>query len=250
MKPAALLRYGTLLGVLVAVEAACRFGLIRPLTLIAPSKMVLGLIDLLRSGDVSDEIADTLIAIVSAGLSAVIVGFLAGVVIHALPRLRVNLDPLFSTYYTIPIYVFYPMMIVFFGMNRTPIIVIGFLFAVVAMITGTLNGLDRVPKVLLKTARVLQLSRSETVLSIVLPAALPFIFSGVKLAIAYTFVGVLGSEFILSNTGIGYRIALSFNRFDNITMYSLTLFVVCVVVLVNGVLFSWEQHLRRRVGNA
>jgi NitT/TauT family transport system permease protein len=138
------------------------------------------------------------------------------------------------------------MFLVFFGMNRLPIIAIGFLFAVVAMMTGTLNGLDRVPTVLKKTARVLGMTPLSTTLHIVLPAAAPSIFGGVKLAIAYAFVGVLGAEFILSNSGLGYQIALAFNNFDNTAMYSLILLVVVVVAGVNSSLLRWERVLLRR----
>ena len=63
-------------------------------------------------------------------------------------------DPLFAAYYAIPMYAFYPLLIVILGLGDLPQIAIGFLLAVVAVILNTLNGLDRVPRVLLKTARV------------------------------------------------------------------------------------------------
>ena len=69
-----------------------------------------------------------------------------------------------------------------------------------------------------------------------------------KLATAYAFVGVLGAEFILSNSGLGYQIGLAFNNFDNPTMYGLILFVVIVVGGVNTALFAWERNTMRRQG--
>ena len=59
---------------------------------------------------------------------------------------------------------------------------------------------------------------------------------------------MLGAEFILSSSGLGYQIALAFNNFDNVTMYSLILFVVVVVSGVNSALFSWERRILRRRG--
>jgi NitT/TauT family transport system permease protein len=100
--------------------------------------------------------------------------------------------------------------------------------------------------VLFKTALVLRMGRVETALRITLPSAMPYILGGVKLATAYAFVGVLGAEFILSNSGLGYQIGLAFNNFDNPTMYGLILFVVIVVASVNTLLFSWERSLLRR----
>jgi NitT/TauT family transport system permease protein len=246
MRPAALIRIGTLATICLVLEIACRTGLIGRFTLIPPSDMIAGMFHILWGGKINDEISTTLVGVFTAAIGAILVGFVLGTVLHSWPRIRRCLDPLLATYYAVPIYVFYPMFLVFFGMNRMPIIVIGFLFAVVAMITSTLNGLDRVPPVLLKTARVLGMSHTSTTLQIVLPSAAPYIFGGVKLAIAYAFVGVLGAEFILSNTGLGYQIALAFNNFDNVAMYSLILLVVVVVAGVNTVLLSWERSLLRR----
>lgn len=246
MKRATIIRLAGLALAFAGLEAACRAGLIGRFTMIPPSQMVLGLYRILAGGALNEEMAATLSGVAIAAVAAVIVGFLLGLLLHALPRPRRCLDPLLATYYAVPIYVFYPMFLVFFGMNRIPIVVIGFLFAVVAMMTSTLNGLDRVPPVLLKTARVMRLARATTVARIVLPSAAPYVFGGVKLAVAYSFVGVLGAEFILSNTGLGYQIALAFNNFDNVAMYSLILFVVIVVSTVNAVLFGWERRLLSR----
>ncbi len=246
MKPAILIRIAALGGACVALEAACRSGLIGRFTLIPPSQMVSGMFRILWDGEIDGEIGTTLLGVAIAAVGAMLVGFVLGAALHAWPRARRCLDPVLATYYAVPIYVFYPMFLVIFGMNRRPIIAIGFLFAVVAMMTSTLNGLDRVPRVLLKTARVMQMGTLSSVLRIVLPAAAPYIFGGVKLAIAYAFVGVLGAEFILSNSGLGYQIALAFNNFDNVTMYSLILLVVIVVAGVNTMLVSWERSLLRR----
>jgi NitT/TauT family transport system permease protein len=242
------IRLAALLLFLAGVELACRTGLAPSFSLIPPSEMVSGLVAILRSGELTGEIVLTLGAIALASGAAIIAGFLLGALLHAWPRLRVSLDPLLATYYSVPTFVFYPMFIVFFGMGHAPIIVIGFLFAVVAMMTNTLNGLDRVPKVFGKTARVLRLGRVRTTALVVLPAATPQIFTGVKLAIAYAFVGVIGAEFILSDSGIGYQIAYAFNDFDNAKMYALIVFVVLVVASVNAALFGWERSLMGRRG--
>ena len=71
----------------------------------------------------------------------------------AIATLRDTLDPLFATYYAIPVFAFYPLFIVIFGLGDGPQVLIGFMLGVVAVIVTTLNGLDRVPRVLRKTAR-------------------------------------------------------------------------------------------------
>ena len=70
--------------------------------------------------------------------------------------------------------------------------------AIVAMVISTLNGLDRVPQVLSKVARIHRMGRIATALLLKLPAAAPHLFTGVKLAVSYAFIGVIASEFILA----------------------------------------------------
>jgi NitT/TauT family transport system permease protein len=238
-------------GVCVLIlELVCRAGLITPYTLIPPSQMLAGLIEMLWSGKLDADMLRTLLAIFIAITAAIVVGLLAAIVLHAVPRLRRALDPVMATYYSVPVFVFYPLFIVLFGLNDIPKVMIGFLLGVVAMITSTLNGLDRVPSVLRKTARVHQLGRLATTWRIVLPSAAPNIFNGIKLAVAYAFVGVLGAEFILSTGGVGYQIAYAFNDFDNRQMYALVVLILIVVSVVNAVLFGWERRLRQRRGLA
>jgi NitT/TauT family transport system permease protein len=83
-------------------------------------------------------------------------------------------------------------------------------------------------------------------LRIRLPYAAPYIFTGFKLAVAYSFIGVIGAEFITSSRGIGYEIAYAYNNFDNPLMYSLILFILVIVVSVNMSLHAWEKRLMAR----
>jgi NitT/TauT family transport system permease protein len=153
---------------------------------------------------------------------------------------------LFATYYAIPVYAFYPMFIILFGLGDVPQILIGFMLAVVAVIVNTLNGLDRVSRVLMKTARVYRLGPIATARKITLPSAAPYLLTGVKLAVAYAFIGVIGAEFIMSRTGIGYEISFAYNNFDNKTMYPLILLILFISVLINSTLSRWEKVLMQR----
>ena len=184
MRPALLLRLATVLGFVVLLEILCRLGVIPNFTMIPPSEMALGLYRLLISGVLLPDLETTLSGVAIADTAAILIGFLAGALLHAVPRLRRALDPFFASYYAVPVWAFYPLFIVLFGLNDIPKVIIGFLYAVVAMIVNTLNGLDRVPPVLRKMARTHQMGRGATVLLIVLPSAAPHIFTGVKLAIA------------------------------------------------------------------
>lgn len=242
------LRIVVVLGAFLAVELLARIGSIPRVMMIPPSEMVVALARILASGRMNVHIAITLRNVGIALTGALLLGFVAGVVVHALPRLRRILDPLFASYYSIPIFVFYPLFIVIFGMGSIPLIIMGFLSAVVAMVINTLNGLDRVPRVFRKTAQVFQLSRARTVCLIILPAAAANLFTGVKLAVAYSFIGVIAAEFILSGGGMGYQISFAYYAFDNNTMYALILLILVLVTVINMSLYVWEKRLLTRMG--
>ncbi len=235
-------------GFILAIELLCRTGAISPRVLIAPSDMALRLMRLLASGKANSDILETLGNVAIALVLSVSCGFAAGAAIHASPRLRRAIDPFLASYYALPFFAFYPLFIVLFGLGRGAIVAIGFLFGVVAMIIATLNGFDRIPRVLVRTAAVYHMGPFAAALRIKLPSAAPYLFTGVKLAIAYCFIGVIAAEFIMASSGLGYSISYAFNNFDNGTMYALMLFVIVLVTIVNALFYSYERRLMRRWG--
>jgi NitT/TauT family transport system permease protein len=235
-------------GAFVVLELLCRGGIINRLTMIPPSEMVLALGQILVSGKANADIAFTIVNTAAAIALSVVGGFLAGACLHALPRLRRAVEPLLSAYYAVPVFVFYPLLIVAFGVGRTALIVMGAMFGIVAMIVNTMLGLDRVPPVVAKTAAVLKLDPARRLLLIRLPSAAPHLVTGIKLAVAYSVIGIVAGEFILASAGIGKRIAFGYNDFDNRTMYGMLLLLLVLVMAVNGALSLWERRLHQRFG--
>jgi NitT/TauT family transport system permease protein len=200
------------------------------------------------SGSLNAAIAKTLSnAAIAFGL-ALMIGIASAVVLHRFRPVRETLDPLFATYYAIPIFAFYPLLIILFGLGDLPQVVIGFMLGVVAVIVNTLNGLDRVPRVLLKTARINRMGPIETALEVTLPCAAPYILTGAKLAVAYSLIGIIGAEFIMSRGGMGYEISFAYTNFDNATMYPLILLILLVSIAINLLLARWEKNLMLRRG--
>jgi NitT/TauT family transport system permease protein len=233
---------------LAALELACRTGRIDPVSVIAPTQMVQGAWRLLASGQYTSHILLTLSNVAIACGLAVVVGFALGWLLYRLPRLRRAADPLLASYYSVPTFVFYPLFIVLFGLNRWPLVAIGFIFAFVAMAMSTLQGFERVPVALRRTARAMRLSTFQEMVHVVLPSCAPFLFTGLKLSIVYSFIGVIAGEFVLSGAGFGFDIAFAYNSFDNATMYGLMLLLLSFVVVLNLLLHAWEQRLYLRRG--
>jgi NitT/TauT family transport system permease protein len=208
--------------------------------------MVAAMFSVLASGDATVPMLDTFSTVGAAFLLAVALGIPCGAVMHAVPRLRRAIDPVLASYYSVPTFVFYPLLVALLGLNMVPLVVLGVMSAMPAMMIGTLTGLDSTPPVLRRVARVQRLSSVRTLASVVLPAAMPSLFGGMKLALSYALIGVIAGEFILSGSGLGYAISYAYQSFENRTMYGLMLFVLLVAVAANGLLYSWERRLLRR----
>jgi len=230
------------------LEVLCLAGVIDRITMQPPHQMARDFVRLVGSGEMNAAMAKTLGNSALAFVLALVVGIATAAVLHRMRTLRATLDPLFATYYAVPVFAFYPFLIVVFGLGDTPQVLIGFMLGVVAVIVNTLNGLDRVPRVLVKTARIHRLGAIGTARSILLPFAAPYILTGVKLAVAYSLIGVVGSEFIMSRGGIGYEISFAYTNFDNATMYPLILLILGLSIVLNSLLSRWEKRLLARRG--
>ena len=235
-------------GFIAALELLCRTGAISPRVLLAPSDMALRLIKLLASGKANADIVETLGNVAISLVLSVTGGFAIGALIHGFPRLRAAIDPFLASYYALPFFAFYPLFIVLFGLGR-----------------GADRG-DRLPvrrgrhdhrhaqRLRPHPARAAAHRRRppheprRDGPAIKLPSAVPYLFTGVKLAIAYCFIGVIAAEFIMASSGLGYAISYAFNNFDNGTMYALMLFVIVTVTAVNALFYSYERRLLRRRG--
>ena len=235
-------------GFVLLLEALCVGGVIDKVTMPPPHRIVVDFVKLLTSKAMYPEIGKSMGNVLVAFVLAYVLGIVTGTALHGYRTLRDTLDPLFATYYAIPVFAFYPLFIVIFGLGDGPQVLIGVLLGVVAVIVTTLNGLDRVPTVLRKTALIARLTPLQTALQVTLPFCAPYLLTAAKLALAYAFIGVIGSEFIMARSGMGYEIGFAYTNFDNATMYPLILLILLLSVVMNGVLSHWEKVLLARRG--
>ena len=244
MRKEAVLRFGIVALLVAAVEILCRLHVIPVDVMIAPSQMAAELAKILVSGEFSADILSTIVNVLISTVLSVTLGFVAGLIIYSAPGLRSALEPLLASYYAVPTFIFYPVFVCLFGVGSGAIIAIAVLLAIVSMITATLNGLDRIPRVLRKTGRIYRMSRIKTAVMIELPSAAPALFTGIKLSVAYSFIGVIASEFILSGSGVGYAIAYAYNNFETPRMYALMLLIILLVTGVNSLLNGIDRRLQ------
>ena len=227
----------------VALEAAPRLGLVDSFALVPLSDMALRAVTLL--GDtifLAEDLLPSLLAIGASFLLAAIIGIFVGLVVWTFPSARKILDPWLATYYAIPTFALYPLLVVLLGIGPLPIVLLGTLFAVVAMISATVDGFDAIPRSVLRLTEVLRLGPVKRVLKVLLPAALPQISVGLRLALSYSLIMVLASEFVLSTHGLGHFISNAYNDFAITDMYAGVLLVFALALGANA---AFAAVLRR-----
>jgi NitT/TauT family transport system permease protein len=226
------------------LEAVCRAELVHPTDLVPPTVMVRSMAAALAEPVTLYNLWQTLSSVAIAIVIAAVVGIAAGIALHSLPRLRQACEPFIASYYALPLFALYPLLVVILGVGAAPIVFTGTLYAAMSVLIGTLSGLDHVPRVFRKVAKVHRLGSYRALATIYIPSCFAEILGGITLGVSYSFVAVIASEFLLAPAGIGHDIADAYMSFKIERMYGLMLALVILTILINAML----RHLRIRVG--
>jgi ABC-type nitrate/sulfonate/bicarbonate transport system permease component len=140
---------------------------------------------------------------------ATVTGFLLAVAIHFSPTLRRAAYPLLVASQAVPVVIFAPVLAFWLGFGLLPKLVVIALVSFFSIVVTTTAGLAAVDPDLLKLMRTLDASRLRTFWHVELPAALPGVFTGAKIAVAVSVIGAVFAEWNGSNSGLGYVILQS-----------------------------------------
>ncbi len=183
--------------------------------------------------------------VLAAGIMALAVGLGFGVALHRWPRLRAAFEPWVAVLAAAPLVLAYPLFLVLFGRSPLTIIVIGFASALAPVILKTVEGFAAIRHVLLLVGRNLRLSQAQEFRMILLPAALPHIFTGLRLALVFALINIVGVEFLINLGGLGQLIGELSERYDLPGTWGAIGLVVVVSVLFFVVLDAAERRLAR-----
>jgi NitT/TauT family transport system permease protein len=134
---------------------------------------------------------------------------------------------------TIPKIAVAPLFIVWFGFGSLPKILLTFLLCFFPILVDTLTGFKALDPRLLYITKSMGASRTQTFRYVRLPAAVPFIFSGLKVAVVLAVTGAIVAEFVGSNAGLGYLLLRASANLDTPLIFS-----VLVVLSLLGLVFS------------
>ena len=199
-------RYLPLLLIAVAWELSVRLGLISPLAMPPLSAVLKSWVDLLMSGDLITNGADSLWRL-AAGLGmAITIGSTIGILMAWYKPVDSFLNPLVQVFYPMPKSALIPVTVLWLGFGHWSKIVLIFIGCMLPVTLSAYNGARGTEQFLVWSARSMGASRSRTLFEVVLPSALPDLLSGIRTALALSFILMVASELIVARSGLGYMI--------------------------------------------
>jgi NitT/TauT family transport system permease protein len=189
---------------------------------------------------------DTLRAFGIAFALSVVIGLLVGFWL-GFDRLSADtLEPMIVSVYAIPKLTLYPILLLAFGLGLSAKVAFGVLHGVIPIILFTLSAVHNTKPILIKTGRVLKLSRSQMVRWILFPAAIPEIFTGLRVGFALTLIGSLLAEMFASQRGLGYLLMNGIGLHNVELIMSVTLVIIVFAAAVSSLLLYIDHRLHRR----
>jgi putative hydroxymethylpyrimidine transport system permease protein len=228
-----------LLALLGAWELYADLGPVDPLLLPAPHAVAQALADdrALLWSNFTVTAGEVLLGIVVAGLA----GFACAVALHLSLALRRSVYPLLVASQTIPIPILAALLVVWLGFDLAPKLVIIGLVSFFPIAVTTLDALARVDVELLKLLRTLDAPRLRVLRHVELPAALPGLFSGAKVAVAVAVIGAVFAEQAGSSSGLGHLVQQAIPQLLTARAYAAVLILSAFAITLFGLLTLVER---------
>ena len=156
---------------------------------------------------------------------AAVVGISVGMLVGSNKLLFRAIDPIFQVLRTVPPLAWLPLSQVVFVKNEPSAIFVIFITSVWPILINTIVGVQQIPQDYINVQRVLKLSNKTYVTKILIPAALPYIFTGLRIGIGLSWLAIVAAEMIIGGVGIGFFI---FDSYTNALMSQIIIGLVYV----------------------
>jgi len=238
---ARLLLAATVLALGLAWQGATAAGWIDPFTVPPPSEILAGLPQLAIEEGLATRFLTTFLEALAAAVLAVAVGVPLGLLLHRIRLAGRAFEPWVAALAAAPLVLLYPLFLVLTGRNLGTVVLMGALAGLPAMVLKTKEGFDATRPVLLHVARSFGLSRAQLFRLVLVPSAAPTLANGVRLALVFALINIVGIEYLVNIGGLGQLIADLSDRYELPLMYGAVLFVI----LVNTCFFVLTERVER-----
>jgi ABC-type nitrate/sulfonate/bicarbonate transport system permease component len=214
-----------------------------PIFMAPPSAILEAAVQLIQSGALKKALVQTLWPF-SVGMAlTVVVGIALGIVMAQWRTLEYVLDPFINALYAIPRIALIPLIILWAGLEFVGKVSILVSVAIFPITVNTYSGIRDVRGAMLEIGRAYGATEWQIFWKIVLPAAIPFIMAGIRLAVGLAIIGIIVAEFFTAISGLGGMIVEYANVFATAKLFV----PIIVIALVGVVLTEFVMWLERRM---
>ncbi len=196
---------------------------------------------LLVSGDFIQPLRTTLFELGFAYTNAVVAGTTIGFLVSRSRYLMRAFEPMFSSMFAVPLIIFYPLALLFFGLGPASKVAIGSALGFFPVVLNTINGFGHIDAVYRRAAYSMGASGFLLFRRVLLPAALPIILTGYRIGFILCFLSIVGGETIGSLEGLGHKIVFYAEAMNISTMFAYIIFIVIIAFILNSIVFWLER---------
>ncbi|MDF1485000.1 ABC transporter permease [Ramlibacter sp. H39-3-26] len=223
---------------------AARLDIVNSALLVSPDNVAITGWDLIASGSLWRALAASLAREFTGFFIGTALGLVLGALLGLWPRFNRLVGPSFNTFKQISLFAWIPLISVWFGLGDMAKVVFLSLAALVPVVVNTAGGIRNVPAPLLEVAQVYGYTRWQTVTQVVLPASIASIFTGIYLALIYSWLATIGAEYLLvAGHGVGNLLIEGSEHFQ----MDLVIFGMVVIGLVGWLANASARLLERRL---
>jgi NitT/TauT family transport system permease protein len=230
----------SLTGILLLWELCGRSGYLNPLFFPVPSLIAVAFFTMVADGEIQANLSITLFRVFAGFLIGTIPGIAVGLLMGASEKIRLLLDPVVAAIYPIPKLAIFPLFMIIFGigeLSKIMAVAIGCFFLV---LINAMAGVRNINRVYFEVAKNYGANKRQLFSRVILPASLPMIFTGIRLALGTSLIVVVGVEFVSANYGIGALIWNAWETFEIEKLY-VGIFLCAVLGILFTVVLKWAE---------
>ena len=206
-----------------------------------PSAIAVAFWHLLRSGELASALYDSLRSFLVGYSLAIVIGIPLGLVIGRFRVAEAALGIYITAGYAMPLVALVPLLMLWLGLGFAVKVSVVFLMALFPICINTWLGVTAVPKTLIEVGKSFVAPDTVILRRIVLPATLPYIMAGIRLAVGRAVVAMVIAEFFTTISGLGAVIINSANNFDTATMFVPIIMLMVMAIGLNS-LIGFVEH--------
>lgn len=221
------------------------YPIVDPLVARSPKSVWIYLVDTIPTSEFWTNLASTMEAVIIAWVLASAVGIVAGIGLALLPKVEVVLSPFVDALNAMPRIALAPVFIIFLGIGQSGKVALAFSLVVFVVMSSARAGILSADPDVLRLSRVLGISPLHLFTKVYFPTATPAIFAGLRLGLIYSLLGVVGSEIIAAEAGLGQLIAKYSSLFRMEGVYGVLIVLALIAGLINALMRFVESRLLR-----